>query len=105
MTGISERHETNYEKRPWRTGRRGRNRTPSSAMFKQRSANELHAFRINHDSSGQRIKPSLVYDGRYTTLPWTVQRGHATGHHRVDFFARHSTTGYKTATKIGLAEL
>ena len=26
-------------------GRRGRNRTTSSAMFKQRSANELHAFR------------------------------------------------------------
>jgi hypothetical protein len=25
-------------------GRRGRNRTPSSAMLRQRSANELHAF-------------------------------------------------------------
>src|ERR1700761_2530512 len=27
-------------------GRRGRNRTPSSAVFRQRSANELHASRI-----------------------------------------------------------
>jgi hypothetical protein len=79
-------------------------------MFKQRSANELHAFRINETFHGRPLqacrhggthdaRPLEIVGVAIPPLNVTVQRGHEIDRFAAGASALFATTGYNLVSK------